>query len=109
MNEQMILMTLKEIRQILERHRVQFWSDFVAEQERRLSDAYSKGQRWAIREALREIEVSYGGMGSFNDFIICKESGHDIETEEGWAINEELNNLRSQLYQMIQKERMYLE
>lgn len=109
MSEQLILAKLEEIRNILERHKERFWSDFLAERIQQLHWAYSSGHRGAMQGALEELEWLYGGMGSFNDLVICKERGHAITIEDAPGINEELNKLRSQLYQMIQEEKARLE
>ena len=109
MGELLIREKLEKIRNILERHKVQFWPDFLAERERQLLAAYSSGHRWARREALEELEMLYGGMGSFNDLVISREGGHDIAIKDAPAVNERLNKLRSQLYQMIQEEETRLE
>ena len=109
MSELPILAKLEEIRSILERHKVQFWPDFLAERARQLQAAYSLGHKRAKQEALEELEMLYGGMGSFNDLVISREGGHDITIRNAPGVNDKLNKLRSQLYQMIQKEKTRLE
>ena len=108
MGELLIRTTLEKIRKILERHKVQSWPDFLAEREHQLLTAYSSGQTWAMREALKELDMLYGGMGSFNDLVINREAGDDIAIKDAPGVNKELNELRSQLYQMIQEEKTRL-
>lgn len=108
MGDLLIRKKMEKIRSILERHKVRFWPNLLAERERQLLEAYSSGYRWAKLEALEEIEMLYGGMGSFNDLVISREAGDDIEIKDTPNVNEELNKLRSQLYQMIQEEKARL-
>jgi len=108
-SELLILAKLEEIRNILERHKVQFWPDFLAERARQLQAAYSSGHKRAKQEALEELEMLYGGMGSFNDLVISREGGHDIASRDVPKINAKLNKLRSRLYQVIQEEKTRLE
>jgi len=109
MSELLLQTKLEEIRNILERHKVQFWPAFLAERERQLLAAYSSGHKGTKLKVLEDLEMLYGGMGSFNDLVISKEGGHDITTKDAPNVNEKINKIRTQLYQMIQEEKTRLE
>ena len=46
------------------------------------------------------IDSWYGGMGSFNDLIICRINGHKIESKDESYINNRLNFLRSNIHNL---------
>lgn len=46
-----------------------------------------------------EIISWYGGMGSFNDLIISEYNDHLVGGEDEDKLNDELNRLRSAIYQ----------
>jgi hypothetical protein len=50
---------------------------------------------------LSEIISWYGGMGSFNDLIISKYNGHQVNGVEEDKLNDELSRLRSAIYQEV--------
>ncbi len=108
MSEKTIRFLLEEILTILKRHRVKQWINIIEEKQRKLLISYTSGREGAKHAVLEEIIGLYGGMGSFNDFTINPESGHDITFQEIGGVNKRLNLLRSQLYQLIQEEREFL-
>jgi len=70
---------------------------------------------WAgwLREALSRIEQddfygiervlsAYGGMGSFNDLLIHPLNGHSGTEVECAAVNERLDTLRTEVYDLAQ-------
>ena len=63
-------------------------------------------QRGAISQtgySIEEVLTWYGGMGSFNDLFISKYNGHSVEGETEKALNNELNRLRSAIYQQAKQ------
>ncbi|MDB4297352.1 hypothetical protein N9901_01215 [Flavobacteriaceae bacterium] len=53
--------------------------------------------------AIYNLKKIYGGMGSFNDLVICKMNKHKIEEEDETTVNNELDFLRKTLYQQLRK------
>lgn len=43
---------------------------------------------------------AYGGMGSFNDLILCSANGHNVPEETDREVNDRLDFLRSRLYEL---------
>jgi hypothetical protein len=48
--------------------------------------------------ALGHILGAFGGMGSFNDLLICGENGHVVEPELEQAVNDRLRRLRTAIW-----------
>lgn len=42
---------------------------------------------------LERILAAYGGMGSFNDLVICPHSGHTFDSDQISAVNEKIHAL----------------
>lgn len=63
-----------------------FWGDKLQMGRKRVAegDAY----------ALRQLEGTFGGMGSFNDLVIHPINGHDVEPHEVDHVNRRLDVLR---------------
>lgn len=56
-------------------------------------------ERWSSRAEVDHHLSAYGGMGSFNDLIICPENGHIVtKVQEPWA-NETFEWLKSLCFQ----------
>jgi hypothetical protein len=69
-----------------------FWSDnirAVLEKNGNSVDVY----------LCEEILSWYGGMGSFNDLIISRYNDHLVDDKDEEKLNDELNRLRSEIYQ----------
>jgi hypothetical protein len=43
---------------------------------------------------LDHLLLSFGGMGSLDDLVICEHNGHDVRPEEERTVNERLRRLR---------------
>ena len=69
-----------------------FWSD-------KIQFALKKGGNSIDIYLLEEILTWYGGMGSFNDLMISRYNGHLLDEKDEEKLNDELNRLRSQIYQ----------
>ena len=54
---------------------------------------------WDVK-LLDEIISWYGGMGSFNDLIICNSNGHILKKEDEKRVNNKLSEIRTHIYQV---------
>lgn len=50
---------------------------------------------------LQEIISWYGGMGSFNDLVVSKYNGHNLNGRDESILNEELKNIRNAMYDEV--------
>lgn len=71
-----------------------FWSD-------KIQSALKEGGNSIDIYLLEEILSWYGGMGSFNDLMISRYNDHLVDEKDEEKLNDELNRLRSQLYQEV--------
>jgi hypothetical protein len=46
---------------------------------------------------------AYGGMGSFNDLILASANGHSVDDAEHRTVNERLDVLRTEMYELARK------
>ncbi len=109
MNEQSaaalrILDLLHIICTILDRHNERFWSEQVADIQKRLKRALDSGSTSWILTLLEEIRELYGGMGSFGDIFITHQAGHDIEPGEVSGVNSRFQELQDSLYLVVTAE-----
>ncbi len=95
---------LSEIKKILERHKVIFWSSHFAELESWFDAAYQSDDIHEKHLALDAIKQVYGGMGSFGDVYINAIAGDSISPEEESYVNKNLRFLRSALYEAVTDE-----
>ncbi|CAG0943624.1 hypothetical protein ANRL1_01427 [Anaerolineae bacterium] len=103
-----ILEVMRQIKLLLERHRVKFWAKEFNYLEEDLKNAYASGSNNRKREGLEQILKIFGGMGSFSDLYINEAAGHEISPDEQTSVNQELDKLKSQLYLLVQEERTEL-
>jgi hypothetical protein len=71
-----------------------FWAN-------KINAVLQKGEGSIGIYGLEEILSWYGGMGSFNDLIISKYNDYLIEVINEEKLNDELNRLRSKIYQEV--------
>jgi hypothetical protein len=69
-----------------------FWAD-------KIQSALKTGGNSIDVYFLEEILSWYGGMGSFNDLMISRYNDHLVDEKDEEKLNDELNRLRSQIYQ----------
>lgn len=50
--------------------------------------------------AIDSILGTYGGMGSFNDLVLCVQNGHQIEATETISVNNHLSRLRTETWEL---------
>ncbi len=105
MNWDTIERLLAEIRLLLEQYQVKYWTDYFAGLEEGFEIARVRELDWRRQELLNELAELYGGMGSFNDYVITKLHGDAISRQDEFVVNEKLNHLRHQLATAIREAR----
>jgi Domain of unknown function (DUF6966) len=89
-----LLKILDEIIQLLEADGEQHWSNWMRKSRSRLQDSDYSG--------IEHLLSAYGGMGSFNDLVICQsyENG-EFRLKEGYVEkNNRLSDLRSKAWEL---------
>ena len=51
---------------------------------------------------VKHVLAAYGGMGSFNDLVLCSGNGHRVTNDEYRTVNDELDMLRNEAYDLAQ-------
>lgn len=97
MNYEAIEQLLMEIHLLLERHQVKDWANYFANLRERFELAFARGTDWRKQELVDELADLYGGMGSFNDYVITKLHGDAIAQQDEVVANTKLNDLRHRL------------
>ena len=83
--------TLESLHFLLESCDEKHWSNWIA---RSIDE-------WEYEKGVAHYKSALGGMGSFNDLVICVENGHNLSKEqEPWA-NELLTELGNLVYHLI--------
>src|SRR4029453_1367889 len=78
--------------QLLDRVQEHHWSKWFSTALTRIQNGDLSG--------VHQILASYGGMGSFNDLVIHSANGHHVTDTEYSFVNERLEKLRSELYDL---------
>ena len=89
-----LLETLDEIIQLLESDGERHWSRWMRQSRERLQNSDFSG--------IEHLLSAYGGMGSFNDLVICQsyENG-ESQWQEGYSEkNDRLNELRGKVWEL---------
>jgi hypothetical protein len=87
-----LLATLDELVVLLRKHGELHWSAWLAADLKRL--------RAGDMEALENLRLAYGGMGSFSDLILSPANGHRIEKKEVESVNARLQKLASAAWEL---------
>jgi hypothetical protein len=97
MRDEKLKTALKKCIELLENYKEEFWS-------KKLNDILNKLIETGMSSDLgSDILILYGGMGSFSDLVIMEVNGYDIKENEEDNANEELENLREQIYECAKK------
>ena len=89
--EQQLLDLMAELADFLDRYDVTHWAEHFRDCREKLGYLIQEdAPREEKAEAAAMIRSAYGGMGSFNDLIICRTNKHPIEESEEKAVNAEL-------------------
>ena len=91
-----LLEILNEIIQLLESDGEQHWSRWMRQVHTQVSNSDYAG--------IEKLMSAYGGMGSFNDLVICQEyENGQFRWKEGHVEkNKKLSELRSQVWELAQ-------
>ena len=92
------------IRSLLEQYRVKYWTEYFKQIEKEFERARLLKSDWRRHELLEGLQELYGGMGSFNDYVITRFHGDAVPSADEVAVNKELNYLRHQLALAIREE-----
>jgi len=79
---------LKAMYSLLEQTGEKFWRDWINE------DLHY----WKNSKSVKHHLSAYGGMGSFNDLVICKKNNHKVTKQQESWINPLLSDLKSICY-----------
>lgn len=91
-NYAMLVSTLDETTDLLERVGEEFWLSW----SRLCMDELQRGDAYGLDRLLG----AYGGMGSFNDLVISPLNGHQVNAQELTSVNERLVHLRSRSWEL---------
>ena len=91
-----LIQSLTECEALLRKIGETFWAD-------KFRRVLQRGARSQTGYSIEEVLTWYGGMGSFNDLIISKYNGHSVEDETEEALNNDLNRLKSAIYQQAKQ------
>jgi hypothetical protein len=83
---------IKETVSLLEQVREEHWCNWMMKSLRYLENSDYYG--------IEHLRDAFGGMGSFNDLLISKDNGYPITDAEYGPINDRLDRLRDELYEL---------
>lgn len=87
-------LTLEAIFKLLNETGVQFWADWILEDL----------DNWENNKSVWHHLSAYGGMGSFNDVVICVENNHKVTKQQETWVNHLLMSLQSLAYYLAKYE-----
>ncbi len=58
---------------------------------------------------IEQVYAAFGGMGSFNDVYVAAINGHRVLEKDRDTINRKLDNLRTELFELVQTIRHHAE
>jgi hypothetical protein len=92
---QQLILLLEEMIPLLRSYNMTHWPGWLESGLRSLRDGDPDGADHLL--------MAYGGMGSFNDLIICPENGHDIDRDAIEPVNRRLDELRAKSYVLARR------
>lgn len=88
-------LTLEAMYKLLCETGVLFWADWI------LKDL----DYWESNKSVKHHLSAYGGMGSFNDVVICVENNHKVNKQQEAWVNHLLMGLKSVAYYLAKSEK----
>jgi hypothetical protein len=85
-----LIRLLEDATELLRSHGVNGWADWLS----RDVEYLKKRDFYGIKHLLS----AFGGMGSFNDVIICPENEHNILESDVERVNQRLDELQNEIY-----------
>ena len=83
---------LRETSSLLRRVGEHYWAKWLDESLQRIENGDFAG--------ITHLRGAFGGMGSFNDLILSSLNGHLVDDDDYRAVNEQLESLRADLYEL---------
>jgi hypothetical protein len=90
-----LLKTLSAAESLLSCHGEEHWASWL----RRDVSLIRAGDGFG----LEHLSSAFGGMGSFNDLILHQFNGHRIRDEETRPVNDRLDQLRSEIFELAEE------
>ena len=90
-----LIKLIDEVQQLLRKHGEETWANWLEEGCSRIRDRDFAG--------VQHILSGFGGMGSFNDVYICPTNHHAIEQRNVDRVNDKLQALSSQIYELARQ------
>ena len=90
-NKEILIETMESMIKLLSNHGVTDWSKILQRHKKLIERGGS---------AKEFLKVFSGGMGAFNDLIICQANRHRISPEDEDSVNNKLQKLSSKAYKM---------
>lgn len=89
-----LIEVLDQLTSLLESVGEKHWRKWVSQASRRLSNSDYSGIEYLLS--------AYGGMGSFNDLVICQKKSHSTLQSTEWyqEKDNQLNSLRSTAWEL---------
>ena len=92
-----LILVLEEAIDLLKKHGESHWASWLEKDKNRIVQADYYG--------VEHLLSLFGGMGSFDDLLICKENGHSIEGEQVPSVNDRLKSLTNEIYELAENVR----
>lgn len=97
MIEETILRLLGDLEVLLKTYKVAAWSDEISNLRQEYQIALEEDRQENKEIVLNRVKELFGGMGSFNDYVITHLHGDAILADQEQTVNSYLNALRHEL------------
>jgi len=87
--------TLDELASLLRRHGELHWASWLERDAGLLRGGDFSG--------ITDLLSAYGGMGSFNDLLLCSQHGHRMDGRDADRVNASLAELRSRAWNLVKE------
>ena len=87
-----LAIVLSETAELLRSYAVEHWPERL--------EIHAANVRAGSSEAASDILGDFGGMGSLNNVWIDPRNGHRVAMDQEQSVNDRLNTLRSEIYQL---------
>jgi hypothetical protein len=88
---------LEETILLLDGVHASFWADWLRRDLKLIRNDNFDG--------IDHLREAFGGMGSFNDLLLHTANGHTIDESNSNELNDQLDLLRSQIYELVEENR----
>jgi len=101
MCNQTILELLDSLIELLKKHQVNVWLEHLLDIRNAYHQSLVNARSQDMEIALAKLNTLFGGMGSFNDYVITSLHGDCVNREEEHIVNQKLNYLRRRLAKAV--------